>query len=188
MKENTNHQTKKVVKVIFAWEDEKEEKWLEQEAAKGWHLTSAQPYVYNFQKSNPEKVAIRLDFKNTLDKDYQEYLALFRDAGWELVSQFSNWHYFRIKAKTDEVPEIYNSDRTKAQKYRRLLMAMIPLFPIFVVLFTRPTSSQLIGGNTIIGLIYFISRLLMAGILILWIIVIIKVIGKIKTLESHTKE
>lgn len=188
MKENTNAQTKKVVKVIFAWEDEKEEKWLEQEAAQGWHLTSAQPYVYYFKKGDPEKVVVRLDYKNTLDKDYQEYLALFRDAGWELVSQFSNWHYFRIKPKTDEVPEIYNSDRTKAQKYRRLLMAIIPIFPIFMVLFTRPTSSPLIEGNTVVGWIYFISKFFMAGILILWIIIIIKVIGKIKTLESHTKE
>ena len=79
---------KTVYKVIFEWEDEKEEKWLEKMAVEGWRLISVAPCVYKFQRSESEKVVFRLDYKMSSDKDYQEYLMLFKDAGWELFATF----------------------------------------------------------------------------------------------------
>lgn len=188
MKEQTEPLTKKVVKVIFAWEDEKEEKWLEEMAAQGWKLETAAPYVYYFRKGKPEKVVIRLDYKNTLDKDYQEYLNLFRDAGWELVVTFANWHYFRIRPDNNEMPEIYNSDRAKAQKYRRLMYAFIPLLPIFAIFLTRMASPSFSQVNSVIEWIYFISKLLLFALTLLWGFVLAKLVRKIQKLESHSKE
>ena len=38
-------ETKTVHRVIFAWEDEKEERWLEEMSMQGWHLTGTIPYT-----------------------------------------------------------------------------------------------------------------------------------------------
>ena len=120
-------ETKTIFKAIFAWEDEKEEKWLEKMAVEGWKLVSVAPYIYKFQRSVPERVIFRLDFKNTLDKDYQEYLTLFKDAGWNLFATYANWHYFKISPENGEVPEIYNSGKAKAQKYRRFTYLLVAI-------------------------------------------------------------
>ena len=179
---------KTVVKAIFAWEDEKEEKWLEQMAADGWKLISVAPYVYKFQRSEPEKVVYRLDYKNTLDKDYQEYLTLFKDAGWELFATFSNWQYFKIKPENDDVPEIYNSGKAKAQKYRRLLLGLVPLLPIYIVLFNPTFHFFVSDASKEISWIIAITRVIMAIVVIFVVFVVIKVLAKIKKLESENKE
>jgi hypothetical protein len=178
----------KITKLFFAWNDEEEEKWLEKKASEGWRLESAAPYVYYFRKSTPEKVAIRLDYKNTLDKDYQEYLGIFRGAGWELVVTFANWHYFRINPENDESPEIYNSDRAKAQKYRRLMFAFIPFLPLYIVFLLRITDPSFGSGNSVIDWIYLISKLLMAALILFMGFVLILIVRKIKKLESESKE
>jgi hypothetical protein len=126
MKTNLYNKTKTVLKVFLPWQDENEEKWLEEMAAKGWILESVIPFFYSFRGSSPEQIIIRLDYKSSWDKDYQEYLATFRDAGWSLQTTLGNWHYFNIKPQNNVIPEIYNSNRTKALKYRRLLLGLSP--------------------------------------------------------------
>lgn len=179
---------KTVFKAIFAWEDEKEEKWLEQMAADGWKLISVAPYVYKFQRSEPERVIFRLDYKFTNDKDYQEYLTLFKDAGWELFATFANWQYFKISPENHEIPEIYNSGKAKAQKYRRLLVGFIPMLPIYMCLlnpafgffdFERYTTIR--GFLTALYAFFGLFFLFM-------VFALIKVLNKIRKLESETKE
>ena len=105
MEQENIKKTKTVFKVIFAWQDEKEEKWLEEMAASGWHLLSVAPFVYTFQRGTPEVVTYRLDYKLTTNKDYPEYVSIFRDSGWELVASMANWHYYRIKSENSNTPE-----------------------------------------------------------------------------------
>lgn len=134
-------ETKTVHRLIFAWEDEKEERWLEEMSALGWHLTSALPFTWNFQKGEPIKMVYRLDYKLSLDKDYQEYRQIFSDAGWELVCTLSNWHYYRILPENDKIPEIYNDNRSKAVKYQRLLVLFLILLPT-IILFVPPSITS----------------------------------------------
>lgn len=188
MKNELNPETKTVFKAIFAWEDEKEEKWLEQMAVEGWKLTSVAPYIYKFQRSEPEKIIFRMDYKNTLDKDYQEYLSIFKDAGWEMFATYANWHYFKIKPENEKTPEIYNSGKAKAQKYRRLLLGMVPLFPIYVILlnpafrYSESTTDGFFYG--LLGAIKIVMTLL----LLLMVYAFIRIFAKIKKLESESKE
>jgi hypothetical protein len=188
MTNDMNPEIKTIFKVIFGWEDEKEEKWLEQMAADGWKLISVAPYVYKFQRSEPEKVVFRLDYKNTLDKDYQEYLTLFKDSGWELFATFANWLYFKIKPDNEEVPEIYNSGKAKAQKYRRLLLGLVPLLPIYMVLLNPAFHFFVSDTAKEISWIMAITRAIMAIFVIFMVFVVIKILAKIKKLESENKE
>ncbi len=188
MTNKSKPETKTVFKAIFAWEDEKEEKWLEQMAAEGWKLISVAPYVYEFQRCEPEKVVFRLDYKNTLDKDYQEYLSIFKDAGWEMFATFANWHYFKIKPENEKIPEIYNSGKAKAQKYRRLLLGMIPFLPIYIVLLNPAFHfSEESTGGFFYGLLGGI-KVVMSLLMLLMVYAFIRILAKIKKLESESKE
>ncbi len=188
MKEQIDSQIKKVVKVIFPWEDDKEEKWLEEMAVQGWKFESATPFVYSFRKSTPEKVTLRMDYKVVQDKDYQEYLSLFHQAGWELVTQFSNWHYFRVNCQQDEVLEIFNSEHAKAEKYRRLLFGMFPLLPVFVMYLTLTMDNPLPVKGQVLPWVIFFGKILSGILLIVWGVVMIKVLRKIKKLETQSTE
>ncbi len=188
MKNISQSKTKTVFKAIFAWEDEKEEKWLEQMATEGWKLISVAPYVYKFERSEPEKVVFRLDYKNTLDKDYQEYLTIFKDAGWEMFATFANWHYFKIKPENNEVPEIFNSGKVKAQKYRRLLIGMVPLLPIYIVLLNPAFRySEDMTGGFFFGLLSAI-KIVLSLLMLLMVYAFIRILAKIIKLESESKE
>lgn len=188
MKKQIDENTKKVVKVIFAWQDEKEEKWLEEEAANGWHLETAAPYVYWFHRGEPAKVAYRLDYKNTLDKDYAEYTGLFKDSGWELVASFANWHYYRIDKTNQSVPEIYNSGKSKAQKYHRVLLSFLPMLPIYFILFNPAISLNEERMNSPFGIVVLIIKILMLALLLFYGYVLIRLLSKIKQLESESRE
>jgi hypothetical protein len=127
MSADNSTDTKVALKLFLPWQDEDEEKWLENMSAQGWVLESVIPFVYSFRKSSPKQTIIRLDYKSTWDKDYQEYLTTFQDAGWSLQTTLGNWHYFSINPQNEVVPEIYNSNRTKAQKYHRVLVGLLPI-------------------------------------------------------------
>lgn len=128
MNTTKREEVKSVVKLFLPWQDEKEETWLEEMASRGWMLESVVPFIYTFRKSTSEKTVYRLDYKNRLDKDYAEYLSIFNEAGWNLKTTLANWHYFSINPKNGVIPEIYNSNRAKSQKYRRFLLGLLPIF------------------------------------------------------------
>ncbi len=65
---------KNVTQVFFAWEDEKEEKWLAEMEAEGWKLTSVNTCRYQFQRGNPDNVIYRMDYKLAVEQDFQEHL------------------------------------------------------------------------------------------------------------------
>lgn len=124
--------TRTSFKVFLPWQDENEEKWLEELAMDGWMLESVVPFAYRFRMRTEKPTVIRLDYKNSWDKDYQMYLATFCDAGWTLQTTLGNWHYFSINPQHEVVPEIYNSNHAKAHKYRRVLLGLSPLLLLVV--------------------------------------------------------
>jgi hypothetical protein len=164
-------ETKTVLKAIFAWEDDKEERWLEEMSMQGWHLTGTVPYTYYFQKGESKRMVYRLDYKITLDKDYQEYRQIFADAGWELVCVMSNWHYYRILPENDSVPEIYNDNRSKAAKYQRLLVMLLPLLSILWII----PPSFLTNPPPYSGIAWTVIMIIGLAVKVLFIYAIIRV-------------
>jgi len=109
-------------KWFWTWQDEAEERWLGEMSQKGYHLSSvALPGFYTFVKSEPRKYVYRLDYQVFRKKDKQEYLKLFRDAGWEHIGEMSAWQYFRKEVKAGEVNEIFTDVQSKIYKYKRVL-------------------------------------------------------------------
>ena len=75
-------------KWFWAWQDEKEEAWLHEMAKEGLHLQRmGLPGSYIFEVGEPRDDYYRMDFI-TDRKDYQNYLQLFKDAGWEHIEKW----------------------------------------------------------------------------------------------------
>jgi hypothetical protein len=179
--------TQTKTKWFWPWQDEKEEAWLGEMSADGWHLKSVGLMGrYTFEQGEPRSYTYRLDYM-LLNKDKRaEYLQIFRDAGWEYVSEMSNWQYWRKPVIAGETPEIFTDNESKIKKYQRLLLTM-SLMLVFLVILGR---NMFVGGlafadvSSVITLIYFIGQLLYAIIIPIYVVVVVRLFLRINQLKK----
>ncbi len=166
-------------KWFWAWDDEKEENWLEAMSEKGWHLVNpGLPCVYHFIKGEPREYSYRLDFRTGSFKNLQEYLQICRDAGWEMIGRMGSWYYFRKECRGAEKPEFFSDKDSKIQKYGRLILIMVIFLPILLngmrMLFRREAS----WAMTSLAFLYFI---IISG----WIYAMVRLILRISKLKKN---
>jgi hypothetical protein len=151
-------------RLFWAWNDESEESWLAEMARRGWHLRRPALVRFVFDRGEPAEIVYRLDYHILRGDERGEYLGLFRAAGWEHVGEVANWHYFRTAAAAGSSPDIFTDTESRVGKYRRLLLLLAALFPIFVVSLVnllerpRPDASRLLewlyaGGTAAQGML-----------------------------------
>ena len=164
---------------FWAWQDEKEEAWLHEMAQQGLHLRSvAGPLHYKFEMGEPRNEYYRMDY--IVDrKDYQNYLQLFKDAGWEHLGEMGGWQYFRTKAEGTAIPEIYTDKDSKAQKYQRLITILVVFLPIYLMMSTRPVDS-----TSRFAELYLAGKFIMSLFLILYAWAMIKITKRIQELKN----
>jgi hypothetical protein len=174
MKEKmTEGKTIRKHKWFWAWQDDREEAWLRQMSQEGLHLASLGfACFYYFTVGEPANYVYRLDFV-TDSKDYQNYLQLFKDAGWEHLGCMGGWQYFRTLAETGELPEIYSDLDSKIQKYRRLLAYLTIFLPIMIVVLSGGSESP---GYPILQMVY-------AVLMIVYAFAAVKLFGRIQALK-----
>lgn len=173
--------TKKIQKFkwFWAWNDEKEEAWLGQMASEGFHLIGlGLPGTYIFEEGDPRRDVYRLDYINN-QKDYQNYLQLFKDAGWEHIGIMGGWQYFRKPMQGDIAPEIYTDNASKAQKYHRVLIFLVIFLPIYTFFVIRPFAL----GSTPSDL-YSILKTIMGLFLILYVYAMVRIFRRILQLQK----
>lgn len=166
-------------KWFWSWNDEKEEAWLMQMASEGWHLAGlGLPGTYFFESGDPRKDVYRLDYINN-QKDYQNYLQLFKDAGWEHIGIMGGWQYFRKPMQGDLEPEIYTDNASKAQKYKRILIFLVILLPALIMGVLRPST----GGSSL-SEFYSIFKTILGLILILYVYAMLRIFQRILQLQK----
>jgi hypothetical protein len=183
-----NTSTMKRTKWFWPWQDEKEEGWLEEMSQTGWHLKSVQlPCVYTFDKGEPSQYTYRLDYMLVNKGKIHEYLQIFQDAGWEYISEMSNWRYWRKKVLNGEIPEIFTDKESKIKKYQRLL-AIMAFFLVFLVLISINMLINQPWGDfdnaPLINAIYLFGALCYAVIIPIYIVVVIKLLRRISQLKQ----
>jgi hypothetical protein len=166
-------------KWFWAWQDEKEEAWLHEMAQQGLHLRSAAgPLHYEFEMGEPRNDYYRMDF--IVDrKDYQNYLQLFKDAGWEHIGEMGSWQYFRTQSEGTAIPEIYTDKDSKAQKYQRLITILIIFLPIYFMMSTRPVDS-----TSQFAELYNAGKFIMSLFLILYAYAMVMILRRILQLKN----
>ena len=127
-------------KLKFFRNFDKEEAWLNRMAAEGWLLTKA-GLRYRFESAMPGAAVVRVDYQPQMPQsDFDDYVSLFQDSGWRHLhgSRLGGPQYFASTgtgpdAEADSGSEIFSDDDSKAQRYRRSLLAHGGVLLMFLV-------------------------------------------------------
>lgn len=148
---------KKIVYRIFTIADyEREALYFREMHAKGWKLRKVSYSIllfavkYTFEKCHPEQVSYQLDFYPMKKSERASYLQLFKDCGWEHITDFNGFSYFRklySGIESDAEFEIYNDAAGKLAMVKRILTRrMLPILLLFLALL--PVFSKFVAGGS----------------------------------------
>lgn len=103
------------------WNYEKEERWLNEMAAKGLALTNYSWCKYVFENTPKGEYIYRIVLlDNTITHpESQKYIEFIEETGAEFVSSYMRWVYFRKKA-TDGAFDIYSDIDSKIKHYKKI--------------------------------------------------------------------
>jgi hypothetical protein len=122
-------------KLFRQWQDDKEEAWLEEMSASGWHLVGFKGIAaYEFVAGPPAQFSYRLDYQDIRKQQADDYKALFADAGWEHLGEKHGWHYFRKPQPADHPEEIFTDTSSKIAKYKRVLATQVMMLAVYFTL------------------------------------------------------
>ena len=169
---------KKIVYRIFTIADyEREALYFREMHAKGWKLRKVSYSIllfavkYTFEKCQPEQVSYQLDFYPMEKSERASYLQLFKDCGWEHITDFNSFSYFRkahSEIESNAEFEIYNDAAGKLAMVNRILrlrlvpslLLLIIHIPFLFILFDRSNTFDL-WGFLVVGFDIFLSLILL---------------------------
>ena len=136
--------------------------------AQGWKLKEVSYSIllfvvkYTFEKCQPEQVSYQLDFYPMEKSERASYLQLFKDCGWEHITDFNNFSYFRkaySEIESDAEFEIYNDAAGKLAMVNRILR--LRLVPVLLLLAIHiPFLLKLLNRSNAYGLWSFLAVVL----------------------------
>lgn len=120
-----------IYKFFFAWDFEKEEKWLNEMSAKGLQLVSVGFCKYVFEKGMQGEYTYKLEFLENLPSNYQStsYIDFLKETGIEYIGSVFRWVYFRKKATSGKF-EIYSDIESRIKHYKRIMALLAVLTPL----------------------------------------------------------
>lgn len=156
---------KKIVYRIFTIADyEREALYFREMHAKGWKLKEVSYSIllfavkYTFEKCQPEQMSYQLDFYPMKKSDRASYLQLFKDCGWEHITDFNGFSYFRklhSGIESDAEFEIYNDAAGKLAMVKRILTSrMLPILLLFLSLL--PVFSKFVSVSSSFSWVVFL--------------------------------
>ena len=156
---------KKIVYRIATIADyDREALYLRKMHAEGWKLkevTYSNLVVvvkYTFEQCQPEQVSYQLDFYPMKKSERASYLQLFKDCGWEHITDFNGFSYFRklhSGIESDAEFEIYNDAAGKLAMVKRILTRrMLPILLLFLALL--PVFSKFVSGSSSFSWVVFL--------------------------------
>ena len=178
--------SKKIRKLYFVWQLEKEKAYLEEMALKGYKLINVSFGGYEFEEIEPRKLIYQFDFRMLHKKQEKEYLSFFDD--WEYISRFGGWYYFVIDGE-DKDPDysIFGDNKSKLGIYRRVLLILaVTGFPLYYQLFIF--YPYLDTSETTFPKFYFFFRIVVLVVTFLHILVVLKILTVYKKLNDSIVE
>ena len=158
---------KKIVYRIFTIADyDREALYFREMHAKGWKLRKVSYSIllfavkYTFEKCQPEQVSYQLDFYPMRTSERTSYLQLFKDCGWEHITDFNGFSYFRkahSEIESDAEFEIYNDATGKLDMVHRILrLRVLPV--LFFLSMLIPLFLKLLSERDVFsGLVFLLT-------------------------------
>ncbi len=118
---------KTVSKYYLPHQYEKEEQFLVNMAAKGWHLKQVRKGVlvgYDFIEGEKDNFSYQLDYVR-IEEDTPDYHQLYSDAGWEEICSYDGifegkWYYFRKLCRDGQNEKIFTDMESKYTMFDKL--------------------------------------------------------------------
>ncbi len=156
---------KKVVYRIATIADyDREALYLSKMHAEGWKLKEVTysnlvvAVKYTFEQCQPKQVSYQLDFYPMKRSERASYLQLFKDCGWEHITDFNGFSYYRklrSGIESDAEFEIYNDAAGKLAMVKRILTRrMLPILLLFLALL--PVFTKFVTGGSSFSLEMFL--------------------------------
>lgn len=118
----------KKVKYRFFLDYDKEEKWINEMAEKGWHLEKFASIRFVFKKDELGKYIYRNEFIGGLSKkEKEDYFELLKDSGVTIVHECFCWVYLK-KPKAEGDFELYTDTSSKIDYFNRILNIFFVLY------------------------------------------------------------
>ena len=179
---------KKVVYRIATIADyDREALYLRKMHAEGWKLKEVSysnlvvAVKYTFEKCQSEQMSYQLDFYPMKKSERTSYLQLFKDCGWEHITNFNGFSYFRkahSEIESDAEFEIYNDMAGKLDMVKRILiMRMLPILLLFSALL--PVFSKFVSGGNYFSWEMFLIVIIDGVLLIVFAIQISYILWKL---------
>ncbi|MBM7643270.1 DUF2812 domain-containing protein [Streptococcus loxodontisalivarius] len=146
--------TKTEVKQFWITDFDEEAAYLREMHQKGWKFVKVRGFFYHFESCQPEDVVYQVDFKGRKNGSKADYLQLFEDYGWEYVTDFNKFSYFR-KSAADGDTEIYNDMESKYKMVKRIFRDRFVFSLILYIFALTVTSSDVFPIIVAITFIYF---------------------------------
>lgn len=140
---------KKVYKIIFSWDYEKEIKWLNEMSAQGWHLVNPGLISFEFEKDEPNKYQYEIEY---LDNNKEDYFEFLQETGIEIIKVVNNWAYYK-KLNDGKPFEIFNDAESKINHLNRIKNLFIFFFILEGMFLILRINDVINGGLTEVSII-----------------------------------
>jgi len=118
-----------VYKLLWAWEYDKEEKWLNEMAAKGLALISVGLCKYIFEDSEPGEYTCKIELLDNWPSSTRgkSYIRFLEETGAEHVGSMLRWIYLRKKTSKG-ILDLYSDIGSRISYLKRLQIFFITMF------------------------------------------------------------
>ena len=164
---------KKVIrKWWWAWDFEKEEKWLNEMAAKGLGLIAVGFCRYEFEDCTPGEYQYRIELlgQKPTHPESEQYVKFVEDTGAEQIGSYLRWIYFRKKT-VDGFFDLFSDNTSRIRHLSRIIALLLAVnifnisagcYNIFLAIAWDSVANYCGFINLAIGVLIFI------GIFKLW--------------------
>lgn len=121
-------------KLLPLWAFDKEERWLNEMAARGLALCSVGYCSYTFEVGDPGEYIVRLELLEQLPTHAQseQYIRFIEGSGAECIGSMFRWVYFRKKRTTGEF-DLYSDFESRIRHLTRILVLIGAITPVMFI-------------------------------------------------------
>lgn len=121
-------------KWFWAWNFDKEEKWLNEMSEKGLQLTDVKAIRYKFDEGKPDEYTYRIEMLDELpsSKRSRDYIRFLEETGVEMIGCYIRWVYLR-KKKTEGDFDLFSDLDSRINHLTKILYFLAVFIPIILI-------------------------------------------------------
>ena len=132
--------------VFYIAEFNEEAAWLSYMHREGWKMVSTTGFSYQFEACPEEDWTYQLDFKDD-DVSEADYLQIYADYGWEFVTRYRRWYYFRKIHTPGDDMSIFSDNQSKIDMCRNVIRHHVMILTVYYLLVAAFFAFMLCGDS-----------------------------------------